>query len=378
MIWLPVFAVTQPVGTFYIGVMSAADVCAISRTDVRRLINQNREVEQYLGIQRHLDPERKIQLEKYVNTVDAAFPTGIILAVDERCATLENGILTLAPYEDETDPSESIPEERIAKVLDGQHRLAGLLVVNQRFDVNVAIFIGADIADQATIFATVNLAQTKVNKSLAYDLYEYEQDRSPQKTCHNIAVNLDQKENSPLYHRIKRLGIKTEGREEMEFTSQANFVQMLLPHITADAMADRDLQRRQRKLPSVGDEEARAHVFRRLYAEDKDAVIAVVLWNFFDAVKDRWNQAWGNPDPGWMLTRTNGFRALMRFVKPAYLNLGGLKNGDISYAKWKDLFDQIDIPWEAFTTDTYPPGTGGESKLFKELVAKSGISESGR
>jgi len=33
------------------------------------------------------------------------------------------------------------------------------------FDVNVSIFVDADIADQATVFATVNLAQTKVTEA---------------------------------------------------------------------------------------------------------------------------------------------------------------------------------------------------------------------
>lgn len=378
MISFPVLAVEQPVGTFYVGVMSAEDVCKISFADVRRLMSQDREVEQYLGIQRKLAPDRVAELQKYVNTVDATFPTGIILAVDDRCAKLEAGMLTLGPHIDVDDPSESISEDRIAKVLDGQHRIAGLMVVHQKFDVNVGIFIGADIADQATIFATVNLTQTKVNKSLAYDLYEYEKERSPQKTCHNIAINLDQKEDSPLYHRIKRLGVRTEGRVEQEFTSQANFVRCLMPHITSDEMKDRDFQRRGKPLPPVDDRQARLHIFRRLYVEKRDAVIANVVWNFFEAVSNRWPQAWANPEPGWMLTKTNGIRALLKFIRPAYIHLGGLEKGDVPLKDWKAMFDDIDISWNAFTIDTYSPGTGGETKLYKELVAKSGVSESGR
>ena len=86
------------------------------------------------------------------------------------------------------------------------------LTSNQSFEVNVAIFIGVDIADQAAIFSTVNLAQTKVNRSLVYDLFEYSKTRSPEKTCHDVAVLLDRVPESPFFEKIKRLGVATEGR----------------------------------------------------------------------------------------------------------------------------------------------------------------------
>ncbi len=54
------------------------------------------------------------------------------------------------------------------------------------------------MAQQANIFSTVNLSQTKVNRSLAYDLFALAASRSPQKTCHDIAVALDRGKNSPL------------------------------------------------------------------------------------------------------------------------------------------------------------------------------------
>jgi len=101
----------------------------------------------------------------------------------------------------------------IAKIIDGQHRIAGLEGLAEQTDLELggAIFVGADIATQANIFATVNLAQTKVNRSLAYDLLDYEKMRSPQKSAHHIAVALDQIEGSPFYRRIKTAG-KRHGR----------------------------------------------------------------------------------------------------------------------------------------------------------------------
>jgi hypothetical protein len=56
---------------------------------------------------------------------------------------------------------ESILFRHIARVIDGQHRIAGLMDYNSGdFDLPVTVFVGFDIAQQAQIFATVNLEQT--------------------------------------------------------------------------------------------------------------------------------------------------------------------------------------------------------------------------
>jgi hypothetical protein len=67
-----------------------------------------------------------------VQTVDACFPTSIVISVDERCATLveteREGLLLLEihPHVDETDPQLSIDLDQVAVIIDGQHRLKGL------------------------------------------------------------------------------------------------------------------------------------------------------------------------------------------------------------------------------------------------------------
>jgi len=92
-------------------------------------------------------------------------------------------------------------------VIDGQHRIEGLKELQDiQFDLNISVFVDIDVAQEGYIFSTVNLAQTKVNRSLAYDLYDLAKSKSPQKFCHNAAVALDKGKESPLYHRIKRLG----------------------------------------------------------------------------------------------------------------------------------------------------------------------------
>ena len=50
----------------------------------------------------------------------------------------------------------------IARVIDGQHRIAGLMEYNgEEFDVSVTILVDFDIAEQAHIFSTVNFVSNK-------------------------------------------------------------------------------------------------------------------------------------------------------------------------------------------------------------------------
>ena len=74
--------VTQPIGTFYIGRMNHQDLIDISYADVLRI--EKRDVERYLGVERPLSRRRVADLSKYVNTLDATFPTSIILTVSTR------------------------------------------------------------------------------------------------------------------------------------------------------------------------------------------------------------------------------------------------------------------------------------------------------
>lgn len=270
--------------------------------------------------------------------------------------------------ENETEPSTALG--KVARVLDGQHRIAGLdegLKSGQTvFDLSVTIFVGADISDQAQIFATVNLEQTKVNKSLVYDLYSLAKSRSPQKTCHNIAVALDGDDQSPLCGRIKRLGVTTAGRQ-LETITQATFVESLMKYITDQPLADRDNILRGRRLPEVGGDDIRKLPLRNLFIQEKDVEIAQILNNYFLAVKEKWPGAWGEFGRGSVLNRTNGFRALMRFFGWAYLHIAAPgqipQPGDFS----RRVFSRIALKDSDFNTENFPPGSSGEARLYRVL-----------
>lgn len=364
---------SQPIGDIYIGSVPSDILTRITDFDVRRVIQDERDVEKYLGIQRPLDKKRVKSLQQYVNFADATFPTACILAVDADYAEFseKEGVLSLRNFR-EGDDEPTRPLRYIARVLDGQHRIAGLWSYDGPvFEVPVVFFIGADIAEQANIFSTVNLEQNKVGKSLAYDLFALAKTRSPQRLCHEIAVAFDADEKSPFFRRIKRLGIATPGRYR-ETISQAQFVEGLLNYMSRDPKQDRDILLRGRKLSLPDTQELERYIFRKMFVEQRDMEIARSVDNYFQAVRERWPEAWDNTERGAVLSKTNGFRALMRLLRPLYHSIYGLdqviqKEDVLKVLKKSDFNDAH------FTTDNYPPGTSGETQLFHAIRESCGI-----
>lgn len=378
---IPVLKISQPMGDFYTGSIDAEDLVRIADFDVRR-IQQGEGLETYLGIQRELNQARVREIRQYVTGPDATFPTAVVLAVAERCVELRPAcdqessffVLKLSNYVADGDEENWILYRQIARVIDGQHRIEGLRgYEGAPFQVNVSIFIGADLPDQATIFSTVNLAQTKVNRSLVYDLFDLARSKSPEKMAHNVAVALDRTEGSPFYKGVKRLGTSTPGRYG-EGLSQATFVAPLLQYMSGDQMQtlkDRQAGRRGAKFEDLKQKWDRL-VLRPFFLEDRDVDLADLIWNYFEAVSDKWPEAWlGNIEQG-MLHRTNGFNALMRFFRPAYLSLS--KPGELtSKEQFATIFNRIGLTSSDFTTRRFVPGTSGATDLYKELVAQSGL-----
>ncbi|MBI5590891.1 MAG: DGQHR domain-containing protein [Deltaproteobacteria bacterium] len=369
----PCIQIEQPIGTFYVGSIPAPSLCDITYVDVRR-IEGERGFETYLGIQRPLNRNRVKELQHYVQSADACFPTAVILAVPAECAEYDSThkTMTLSPHVDADDPSLSVSFDQIAKVIDGQHRIEGLRESHSTtFEVNVSLFVDMDIADQAYLFSTVNLAQTKVNRSLVYDLYELAKTRSPQKTCHEIAVALDSTKDSPFYTRIKRLGVSTEGRFS-ETITQATFVQALLRFISDDPMADRNLYLTGKVPKKASADHLKKLIFRNMFIEKRDLEITDVVWNFFEAVRERWPEGWASMGRGLILNKTNGFKALMRFLRPCYLHVSA-PGEVVEKDAFLEVLRKIDLSDQEFTTDTYKPGTSGESQLYRRLIERAGL-----
>lgn len=351
--------VRQPIGDFFVVAMKAEELVAVSYADVRQM--EKNDLDTYIGINRRLALNRVKQLKSYVKTHDATFPTSIILAVKSENARYDEKSATLQLMSKEEGGL-----GQIAKIIDGQHRIAGLeaLGPNDHFELSVAIFVGADIATQANIFATVNLAQTKVNRSLAYDLLDYERKRSPQKSAHHIAVALDQIKHSPFHRRIKRLGLATTGRYG-ETLTQAVVVEMLLKLTTNDPMADRDTFFKRLRIQKPSLQELKKMPFRGLFLEGNEEDITRILLQYFGAVRSTWPMSWDAlEEKGNVLPKTNGFRALMRFLPLAYVHIVEEAFGTVpEQRQFESILAKVELEDKDFNVDNFPPGTSGESRL---------------
>lgn len=386
---LPVLKVNQSIGGFFLASIKAKDLVEISYSDVRRLALEQRDVEKYLGIQRPISSSRIKDIKKYLGSPDATFPTAIIVAIDERCAEYDedSGILTLSEYEEsDENEEEAIPYKKIIRVIDGQHRIAAFhdedgkwdrTYDDLNFELNIAIFVGADIPEQANIFATVNLAQTKVSRSLVYDLTELAKNRSPLKTCHNVAVALDGQKDSPFHIRIKRLGTKTPGRT-FETLTQASFVEALVRFISKEPMKDRNDLLDDKKIGKANPEELKQLPFRNLWIQEKDVDIAEILFNYFSAIRRRWPNAWeAKEKTGNLLPRSNAFKAFMKFLRESvYLDIVKERIGRVPTAEeFYPYFRKVKVEDKDFTTRYFAPGSGGQSTFLRLLKGEINLEQ---
>lgn len=366
----PVLEVDQPIGRFYVGVMSARDLLAVSYTDMRSIES---DLDQYVGIQRMLSPKRVKEIAEFIKSIDATFPTSVVLAVKGECAEVigENGATKLRIFEGiDEDSGEKIRLGATASILDGQHRVEGLKDSGRLddFQVPVSIFVDADIADQAYIFATVNLAQTKVNKSLVYDLLDYAKARSPQKSSHDIVIALDRYEKSPFFQTIKRLGAATPGRTG-ERLAQATVVNGILPLISKKPEQDRYNLAKGRRIDAE-DTPYGETPLRHVWAANKDGDIAQILLQYFLAIKATWPLAWDSREKGQILARTNGFRAFIRLFKNIYLKEKPTRdeaNPVVKADQFQAYLRKSSLTDADFNSSTFAPGTSGETALYKRL-----------
>ncbi|MCF7748499.1 DGQHR domain-containing protein [Sulfitobacter sp. M39] len=396
---LPVSKVEQPIGEFYVGRVDARTLTKISYTEIRAFVDGKQD--KIAGIQRERSKKRIDEIKKYVNLDYATFPTSVIIAVAPECSRLVNFDPDMTPEQasavfEEGDEQEIddeskvfnlllnsygkkggddyIPAEKIAFIIDGQHRVAGLegLDDDKEFDVNISVFVGASEADKAEIFARVNQAQTKVNQSLVVDLASYYEERGPVKFAHEVVLAMNQDEDGPLRDKVKRLGKADPGKGQIQTLAQATVVKPIVDYITADPEAERNKRYKgifgSRRKPG----EWRNYIFQPFYDEQDDGGMFLCLTNYFNAVKGRWPQVWDDAPAGTVLNRTTGYAALMKFMRPVYLHYCNEPGQILTRSDCEKVFAQIFIDAEDFNREEYLPGSSGAGKLYRQMMGYMG------
>jgi DGQHR domain-containing protein len=329
-------------------------------------------------VQRKLNSAKVESIAKFlINDTQAIFPTNIVLAIPNQIIvsyeeTESNSIILNldSKVADEIDKRDKGQGGNIyISIIDGQHRIKGIEVAIDKlekaieekttlFDIPneqlseklqrlkeielpVAFFIDPVLEYQAMIFSTINRTQTKVSQDLVYSLFGLTEDDSPQKTALNIVNALNGSPKSPFYKRIRLAG-STTSKAAKEFykdgypiLSQATMVKTILYMITNKNEAEVERNKTRKYFQKNQNNDL---VFRKFYANNQDADIIKILYQFFTSVQEVfvdnngssfWNNKEQHNKPTNILQTTIGYESLLHILKKILL-----KDAD------KDVFDK--------------------------------------
>lgn len=366
-ILIPCIEIHQPIGLFYVGVIDSQDLLNITAADLTKS-----KLENYLGIESDLSSERMLEFDKYVISDDATYPTSIVLNVSSGRAKFTPTLADNIYLESRIGILQVDDDPNVAQIIDGRYRIESLrMTTNRPFQISVSIFADMGMEDQAAVFAALNLAQSKQNQSMIYHIYQYTKSRSPQKTAYNIVRLLNTKSGSPFYGHIKTLGTADPTEQLRGTITQAVFIDEIVVLISGDteqAMEDREILAHG-KTPSVTRMHERYElIFRDMFLQQRDEDIALVLWNYFGAVRQRWNAAWEHPELGYALRTIGGFKALMHFLQVIYPSLA-VSDEVPTKSQFYTLLLGIDLKEIELQRGRYRHDDI-EKKLFEELVSR--------
>ncbi|MFV0224281.1 DGQHR domain-containing protein [Empedobacter falsenii] len=368
--------VKQPLGEFFVGKLRFEDLLKISYSDVRRIEKSEQNgYETYFGIQRKLSDKRVKEISDYVTTMDATFPSSVLLAINQFSYDDDGYILDDDPniiFDKSSNKLKIKKIDNIAHIIDGQHRVFGLkraLEKNglfdeeiQNFELIVTVFVNMDDEDQAMVFSTINKSHTKVNQSLVYDLFDLAKTRSPQRCAHNIVKLLNERSESPFYNKVKMLGIADDF--ENETIAQATLADLIVKYISKNPTIDRDYLKRGKKLELYNGNYDLKYIFRDWFIDNEEGKIARVLWNYFTAVSNKWKIAW--TDNSYILSKSTGVISLMKFLKDIYMSKE-YPMSIISIDDFSEIFNRSELNDEDFKNNIFPSGAVGQNELYKKF-----------
>ena len=346
---IAIIKIVQPIGTFYISALNAEIVCDITTVERREYEN-----DKGMGIQRAISTKRVNEIAKYTNDPDATFPTPIIISVYDI-------------------PSNNLGEDYfefdenniVGEIIDGQHRVEGLKKSERKSEFNLPIILMFNLLEEekAYVFSIINSKQTQVTKSLIYDLFSVSDNRSPQKTCHQLARLLNNDVESPFYKRLKMLGTKSSQDASL---SQGSFIRYLMPLISKKPDEDYVNIKLSKKL-----NDDLTIPLRYYFINNEDGIIYKILLNVFKALKDTFPIEWNNPDK-YILSKTTGYGALIGALK--ILLKEGRENKDLTYDYFKMIFEnfkkRLEDNNQKLTSEFFKSNEQEQSRLTKLILEK--------
>ncbi|WP_414569573.1 DGQHR domain-containing protein [Nostoc sp. CCY 9925] len=185
-----------------------------NRFDVsRRVADKN------LGYQRSFVNARIKKIKNYINQDQGIIPNSILVNLEDGKFSYSEVDKLLTLYD----------AESLGLIIDGQHRVKGSYEANPEFPLMVVATLGLSVKEQARLFVTINQTQKGVPASLYLDLMNLlegdiedfdDEGVSTERRATEIAIRLNETDESPLYELIRRTGDAGFGISLSEFVSQ--------------------------------------------------------------------------------------------------------------------------------------------------------------
>lgn len=284
---------------------------------------------------------------------------------------------------------------KIALIVDGQHRMAALRDLYYRIDENLkfkgknilslvdtpflpflrdriknfeilcTLLINFDIYEQGEIFASVNFNQKPVNRSLYYDIFgsSPNTEKNELKLTHDLVSHLNYNSDSVLFGLIDMLG-NGEG-----LVSQGAVMENLMKLF------------------------GRGKCWNELYLDyrkdgDKYKHIGQFLRLYFSQIKETYNKYWPQSgiskrnDYEYILIKTTGMGALIRLINDIYPEVytEHSKTKEDIQERLKQIFSKIESKKDNYfdkkSSFVKGAGQGLQSKLYKQISYDLGYRES--
>jgi DGQHR domain-containing protein len=263
----------QPGATLYTFVLDSKNLQEICDV-IRR--KEKKDGMDESGFQRQLSVKRLEYIGKFIDKPSSMFANNIIINFDKTVKFEEKDSTGMGTL--------TIPLEKCAWLVDGQHRLFGFEYATKDFPLIITAMIGMPISKAADIFITINKEQKGVNPSLVYDILDISNRGEPaEKLSHEIVRQLNIRDDSPWKSQIKMLGSRTKEEKKELGSGLVSQSQMILKII-----------------PMIDD----GSIWSTFDTESK----IEVLINYFNAIKNIFPDAWGSKEH--VLTKTLGVSAL--------------------------------------------------------------------
>jgi DGQHR domain-containing protein len=302
------------------------------------------------GVQRRLQVERINNIKKFIESDSSNYlPNTVLLSAD--ISGIENADEDFIKYENSEFGEFDFPDEFLFSIIDGQHRLAGLSIVDQEIlneiEIPAVILLNVSKPTAAKLFADINGKQRAVNRSLIYDLYANidKPDFEEIKLFHTICENLYKSEKSPLYRQIKMLGIGSGA------ISQSFFIDYAKDAVKKSLVNSKDKQTIFNHLFYY------FKAFQNVFPEDWPVPINFSNSQELDShsqfvLKQRKSQ----------LVKTNGFGAILR----AFPTVNKLANNDEK--DYLRIVQRLNGKIQWIPTGTTGTGKAFQDSLFREII----------